>query len=197
MVSKEDLIAFEDEVARAFEAGKIRAPIHLSGGNEDQLIEVFQNVGDCDFIFSTWRSHYHALLHGVPRQQVMDAILAGKSMYLNFPKYGFYAGSIVAGMIPIALGKAAAIKRSGEKQRVWCFVGDMAARTGIFMEARQYADGHDLPIEFVVENNGLSTNTDTVAAWGDTEKDHYGNVTYYGYTRQHPHVGTGKRVSFV
>jgi outer membrane receptor protein involved in Fe transport len=36
MLTKQELIDFEKEVAEAFNAGKIRAPVHLSGGNEDQ-----------------------------------------------------------------------------------------------------------------------------------------------------------------
>lgn len=195
-MTKDELIAFEDEVARRFENGEIRAPIHLSGNNEDQLIEIFKSIAPTDWIFSNWRSHYHALLHGVHPDVLMKAILDGKSMYLNFPIRKFYAGSIVAGMIPIALGMAAAVKRQGWGDRVWCFVGDMAAMTGIFHEAQSYAWGHELPITFVVEDNGLSTNTDTKAAWGN-HGDWVVNRVGYEYTRNHPHVGTGKRVSFV
>ena len=42
--SKNDLIRFEDKVAETFNAGKIRAPIHLYSGNEDKLIEIFQKI---------------------------------------------------------------------------------------------------------------------------------------------------------
>ena len=45
-----------------YEKGKIRAPIHLSGNNENQLIKIFKKVKKQDWVFSTWRSHYHALL---------------------------------------------------------------------------------------------------------------------------------------
>ncbi|MEK7766161.1 MAG: insulinase family protein, partial [bacterium] len=58
-------LAFEQRVKDAFLEGRIRAPIHLSGGNEDQLIEVFSSVRPDDWVLSTWRSHYHALLHGI------------------------------------------------------------------------------------------------------------------------------------
>ena len=44
-LSKEDLIAFEDDIISHWEGGKITGPIHLSHGNEDQLIEVFKKVG--------------------------------------------------------------------------------------------------------------------------------------------------------
>ncbi len=37
---KEGLIDFERRIADAWEGGNIRGPIHLSGGNEEQIIEV-------------------------------------------------------------------------------------------------------------------------------------------------------------
>ena len=42
-LTKEDLIAFEDEVAARFNAAQIRAPIHLYSENEDQMIEIFKD----------------------------------------------------------------------------------------------------------------------------------------------------------
>lgn len=192
-MTKPELIAFEDEVAAAFEAGKIRGPIHLSGGNEDEVIEIFGRVSRGDWVFSTWRSHYHALLHGVPREAVMREILAGRSMNLMFPEHRFFSSAIVAGICPIALGVAAAIKRRKESSTVWCFVGDMAARTGAFYEMAQYAQGHALPLRVVIEDNGLSTNTPTSQAWGTGNLIH---IELYGYERTRAHTGTGRFVQF-
>jgi TPP-dependent pyruvate/acetoin dehydrogenase alpha subunit len=187
-----ELQAFEREVADAFEAKKITAPIHLSDGNEAQLIEIFQEVKPTDWVFSTWRSHYHALLKGVPRDVVMREILAGRSMALHFPEYRFLTSAIVGGILPIACGVAAACSPG---ERVWCFVGDMTASIGTFHDAEQYARGHALPIRFVVEDNGLSTNTPTKETWGHGN----GNVPItqrYTYTRTYPHVGSGVYVAF-
>lgn len=186
-MTKEELIAFEEEVAAAFSAGKINAPVHLSGGNEDQLIDIFREVSRDDWVFSTWRSHYHALLHGVPRESLMREIMAGRSMNLMFPEHRFFTSAIVGGICPIAVGVAAAIKRKGEKRRVWCFVGDMAALGGAYYEAHAYAMGHDLPIYFVVENNGLSTNTPTWEVWGE-EYRREAKQKWYTYRRAREHA---------
>jgi TPP-dependent pyruvate/acetoin dehydrogenase alpha subunit len=192
-----ELIAFEREVADAFEAGKIRAPVHLAGGNEEQLIEIFKEIKREDWVFSTWRSHYHALLHGVPRELVMSEILVGRSMMLHFPEYRFFTSAIVGGILPIACGVAAA----GAK--VWCFVGDMTASIGAFRDATVWAFGHALPITFVVEDNGLSTNTPTSETWGVgwdnhwiTTKNSPTQIRRYTYQRTYPHVGSGKYVAF-
>ena len=69
-ITKEDLINFEKKVKEVYEAGKIRAPVHLSGNNEDILIEIFKSVDKNDWVFSSWRNHYHALLHGIEEDEL-------------------------------------------------------------------------------------------------------------------------------
>lgn len=190
----EELKAFEAEVAEAFEAKKISAPIHLSDGNEEQLVAIFKEIKRTDWVFSTWRSHYHALLHGVPRERVMADILAGKSMMLHYPEHRFFTSAIVGGILPIACGVAAREKHFVFGNSVWCFVGDMTASIGTFHDAEKYAVGHDLPITFVVEDNGLATNTPTAETWG---RHTASKTRRYWYRRGiYPHVGSGVYVSF-
>ena len=43
-MTKDALIAFEADIAARFNAGTIRAPIHLYSGVEDQMIEVFRDI---------------------------------------------------------------------------------------------------------------------------------------------------------
>jgi TPP-dependent pyruvate/acetoin dehydrogenase alpha subunit len=193
-VEAEDLIAFEREVAEAFEAGKIRGPVHLSGGNEDDLIEIFKDIRRSDWIFSNWRNHYHALLHGVPKEKLMAHIVNGPSMNINFPEHRFFTSAIVGGILPIACGVAAGIKALGKPDRVWCFIGDMTANTGVFEETEKYAARNGLPLTIVVEDNGLSTNAPTREVWGDGP--HFVTYRWYCYDRTRPHTGTGKWVSF-
>jgi pyruvate dehydrogenase E1 component alpha subunit len=188
------LIAFEKRVAEEFEKGNIKGPIHLSGGNEDQLIEIFKDVSSDDWVFSTWRNHYHALLHGIQEERVFKEIVAGRSMNLTFPEHKFYASAIVGGILPIACGVAAALQRKRCHRKVWCFIGDMAETTGICHEVARYAGGHALPLHIVIEDNGVSTNTPTRLVWGASDKELY--YERYHYERVHPHVGTGKWVTF-
>ena len=65
-MNKEELILFEEEIAGLFNASKIAAPVHLYDGNEDQIINAFQNIRSNDWVFCSWRSHYQCLLKGVP-----------------------------------------------------------------------------------------------------------------------------------
>jgi pyruvate dehydrogenase E1 component alpha subunit len=199
-----ELKAFEREVADAFEAAKIRGPVHLSDGGEEDLIHLFETeIAETDWVFSAWRSHYHALLHGVPRKKVMAEILAGRSMMLHFPEHRFFTSAVVGGTASIACGVAAALKERscapgtcGHARKVWCFVGDMTATTGAFHEAEKYAEGHDLPITFVVEDNGLATETPTEETWGRSQWRGWKTRRFYVKRGCYPHVGTGKYVAF-
>lgn len=220
-LTKDDLIAFEQDIADEFLAKKIRAPIHLSGGNEEELIQVFgQHVGPEDWICCTWRSHYHCLLKGVPPAKVKAAIMAGKSIAMCFPEYRVISSAIVGGMAPIAVGLAMGIVRRDAEtlkkypginapsvsgygialmpvptRRVICFIGDMAFESGIVQECIKYSYNHCLPLLWVVEDNGLSTFTRTLDVWKGQSIPQQ-NVIRYFYTNKYPHCGVGKFVEF-
>ncbi len=87
------------------------------------------------------------------------------------------------------------IKRKGSRNKVWVFVGDMAAETGAFHECTKYSKRHNLPIIFIIEDNGFSTNTPTQDVWGRWN-DNQSNVVRYNYERIFPHVGVGKWITF-
>lgn len=191
-----DLIAFEDEMAALFNAGQIKAPLHLAGGNEEALIEIFRHIRPDDWVLCAWRSHYHCLLKGVPPALLRAKILEGRSIALCFAEQKILSSAIVGGILPIAVGLAWAIKRHGGKEKVHAFVGDMTMRSGIAHESRAYAAGHKLPLVVYEEDNGLSVCTDTKEAWG--KESWQGQWTHYRYryTLNKPHVGTGAWVSF-
>lgn len=190
-MTKKQLIDFELEIARLFEKGKIRYPIHLAGTNENQLIKIFKKIKKNDWIFGTWRSHYLWLLSERDPKELKRQILEHGSMHIYDDK--FFTSAIVGGIAPIALGVAFALKKKKSKSKVWCFLGDMGASTGIARESISYAQGHDLPITFIVEDNGLSVITDTKEVWGKGKKK---KVIRYKYKRKYPHAGSGKFVLF-
>lgn len=189
-----ELQAFEAEVAEAFGAATIKGPVHLSGGNEDQLLEIFERIDRQDWVFSTYRSHYHALLHGIDPEWLMDEILAGRSMNIMSSEHLFFSSAIVGGCLPIAVGVAAALKRRGSERKVWCFCGDMAASIGSFHEAAKYSQRNNLPLEFVIEDNGMSCDSPTAECWGTDIPQP--NMHYYKYERAYPHVGVGTWIKF-
>ena len=203
MYTAKELIEFENEMADCFNNAQIKAPVHLYNDNEEEIIKVFKkhNIGPDDWIMCSWRSHYQCLLKGVPKDVLKEAILQGRSISLCFKDYKVLCSGIVTGAIPIAVGTALDIKRKNGNGRVFCFMGDMTSETGVAHECIKYSRNHNLPIHFIVEDNGKSVCTDTRKTW-NTDNLTYENVedeyvTYYKYKLdKYPHAGAGTRVQF-
>jgi TPP-dependent pyruvate/acetoin dehydrogenase alpha subunit len=199
-LTKEFLINFESDVARAFNEGQIKAPVHLSSGGEEALIEIFSSVKEDDFVFTTWRSHYHALLKGVEPSVLMKEILDGRSIALNFPSKKLYSSAIAGSHIPVAVGLAYSIKLKKSDEKVWCFLGDMVSESGIAEVSFKFAERFKLPITFVIEDNNRSVCSDTRKVWNSValnyQETKYSNVIFYSYQSVYPHAGAGVRVQF-
>jgi pyruvate dehydrogenase E1 component alpha subunit len=199
-MDKQKLIAFENKIADLFNKAKIKAPIHLYSNNEDQMIKIFKKIKKNDWVFCSWRSHYQCLLKGVSEKILTKEIIAGKSISLCFPKHKIYSSAIVGGVLPIATGLAFSNKIQKIKSKVFCFVGEMTAETGIMHECLKFSKNNNLPIHFIVEDNSKSVCTDTRKAWSmkklsfEGKKDKF--ITYYKYSLKYPHAGAGRRVQF-
>jgi len=179
-ITKKDLIKFENRIAKMFKQKKIRVPIHLNGGNEDELIAIFKKIKRGDYVFSTHRNHYHYLLSGGDPDKLIDNILhsAMGSMHTIDPKLQFYSSAIVAGTAAIAAGVALALEMKGSKQKVWCFLGDGATDEGFYWEAKHYAQANELPINYIIEDNDRSVCSS--------------KIQRYCYKAKWPHAGVGE-----
>ena len=200
-ITKKFLVKFENSIADLFNKSKIKAPVHLSHGNERQLIEIFKkkNISSNDWIFCSWRSHYHCLLKGVAPNILKKAIVSGKSISLCFLNKKIYSSAIVGGILPIALGLALAMKESKNKSKVFCFVGDMTAESGMMQECYKFAKNFNLPIHFIIEDNNISVCSPTKKIWNIKKPTFSKNnkyISYYRYKNKYPHAGAGIRVQF-
>ena len=200
-MKKAELVSFEEEIADLFNKGKIRAPVHLYQGNENKIIKFFKRVKKNDWIFCSSRSHYQCLLKGVPKEEVKNEILSGRSISLCFPEYKIYSSALVGGSLPIAVGTALSLKLRKEKDTmVYCFMGEMTSETGIAHECIKYSISHNLPIHFIIEDNEKSVCTDTRRTWKLKKLSYEGKndkfITFYSYKSKWPHAGAGKRIQF-
>jgi len=206
-ITKKILIDFETEIFDNYSEGKIRAPVHLTGSvdghQEDMLIKIFKKVKKEDWVFSTHRSHYHAILKSKNPEWVKSEIFAKRSSHINSEYYKIFTSAIVGGCLSIALGTALSIKRRKGKEHVWCFIGDMASKMGIAHECARYCRFRKLPITFIIENNGLGVYTNTRKVWGLKQRKpdnglykHSDFMYEYCYERKYPHYGVGKWVTF-
>lgn len=198
--TKETLINFELKVCESFKNKEILAPVHLYYGNEHEMLQIFEIINENDWVFCSWRSHYQCLLKGVSEELLLSEIKQGKSISLNFPEYKIFSSAIVGGNIPVATGVALANKLQKKNDHVYCFVGDMTSETGCFSENYKFSLNYDLPITWIIEDNGKSVCTDTLNTWNESEltyeKGSFEKIIYYKYESIYPHAGTGERIQF-
>jgi pyruvate dehydrogenase E1 component alpha subunit len=189
-MTADTLIQFENTVKEQWENGELPYLLHLSGGNEEQLLEIFKEYQSGDWVFSSHRNHYHYLLAGGSPERLMNLIRAGRSMFVFDHTINFLTSSVLAGTCCIAAGVASALKAQGSKNKVWCFLGDGAEDQGHFYEAVCYVTGAQLPCTFIVEDNDRSVDTGRVA------RDRFQIewpfcVKRYHYVPTYPHAGSG------
>jgi pyruvate dehydrogenase E1 component alpha subunit len=124
---------------------------------------------EADVLVTGYRCHGFALARGVSPEAVMAELFGradgcahgrGGSMHLLDVDKGFYGGwGIVAGQLPIATGLALALVRRGKSQAVVCELGDGAVNMGAWHESLNLAALWNLPVVFLVVNNGYGMGT--------------------------------------
>jgi pyruvate dehydrogenase E1 component alpha subunit len=193
--NKNDLIEFEQKIASHWEDGRLPFLVHLSGGNESFLIDFFRdNIIEGDWILSTHRNHYHALLSGISKEKLEKLILDGDSMFVFDEKRKFLTSSVLAGTTCIAAGIAWALKEEGSKNKVWCFLGDGAEEEGHFYEAVMMVQGYNLPCTFIIEDNNRSVDTAINDRLPNSFRMEWPKcVIRYKYTPSFPHAGNGTK----
>lgn len=200
MTTKTELIDFEKRIIDLWENGDLPYLLHLSGGNEDQLIDIFKDIKQDDYVFSTHRNHYHYLMHGGSSDRLETLILSGKSMFVYDRSRNFLTSSIVSGTPAMAAGVALSLKLNADPRKVWCFIGDAAEEEGHFYEAVMFVQGHNLPCQFIIEDNNRSVETPKAERRGPFSYDFKwpACVTRYSYVSTWPHAGNGtsKKIVF-
>ncbi len=196
MMTAQSLIEFESGIRELWEAGQLPSLVHLCGGNETQLLEIFSEIKEGDWIFSTHRTHYHALLAGIEPELLIKRIKEGDSMFVYSRKRRFLCSAVLAGCCGIAAGVAWAIKNDvldSTPYHVWCFIGDGGEEEGHFYEAAMFVEANDLPCTFIIEDNARSVDTPREVRRGAAKGlEHlFKCVRRYHYTPTYPHAGSG------
>jgi TPP-dependent pyruvate/acetoin dehydrogenase alpha subunit len=132
-----------------------------------------------DVAVSTHRDHAHYLAKGGSVAAMIDELYGletgcsrgyGGSMHLFSREANFMgASAVLPGSTPVAVGLALGCKLDGHGAVAVGFSGDGAADEGAFFEALNLAAVLRLPVLFVCENNGLSTNTPLTARQAQTD----------------------------
>lgn len=164
---------FEDVIHRNNALGKVPGFIHLSAGQEASAVGVCHHLGNDDYISSTHRGHGHAIAKGCDVRKMMHEIYAKKtgicggkagSMHIAEFKLGMLgANGIVGAGVPLANGAALTARVKGTDGVGLSFFGDGAFNEGATLETMNLAKVWNLPMIFVLENNGYGEATP--ASW--------------------------------
>lgn len=160
---------FEERALRAYQGKKIGGFLHLYIGQEAVAVGCCSLMGKNDHIITAYRDHGHAIAVGMGLNEQMAELYGkatgcskgkGGSMHFFAPDRNFWGGhGIVGGQIPLGTGLAYALKYKGLKGAAMAFMGDGAVNQGAVHEAYNLASLWQLPIVFVIENNGYSMGT--------------------------------------
>ena len=160
---------FEDRVNAEMATGDIPGAVHLYAGQEASAVGVCMHLDDRDHIASTHRGHGHCIAKGCSIDAMMAEIFGratgtcrgkGGSMHIADLDRGMLgANGIVGGSPPIACGAALTAKVRGSGAVAVAFTGDGGVNQGTTAESLNLARIWDLPVIFVVEDNGFAEAT--------------------------------------
>jgi pyruvate dehydrogenase E1 component alpha subunit len=160
---------FEERSLRAYQQGHIGGFLHLYIGQEAVAVGAVSVMSSDDHVITAYRDHGHALAVGMDMDECMAELFGkktgcskgkGGSMHFFAPDKNFWGGhGIVGGQTPLGLGIAYALKYNEKKGACLCFMGDGATNQGPFYESLNLASLWNLPVVFVIENNGYSMGT--------------------------------------
>ncbi len=160
---------FEERVRKEFAAGNIGGFIHLYSGEEAVAVGTCANLRKDDYITSTHRGHGHVIAKGGKTDKMMAELYGkktgynkgkGGSMHIADVELGILgANGIVGAGITIANGAALSAVMRGTDQVCACFFSDGACNTTRFHEGINLASIWNLPVIFVIENNGYAEST--------------------------------------
>lgn len=156
----------EQTLVRLFAQNRMPGFIHSYIGEEATAVGVCSVLRTDDYLTSTHRGHGHILAKGGDLNRFFAELYGkaagycrgkGGSMHVADLDLGILgANGVVGGGIPIAAGAAFAARMQGLDRVAVSFMGDGATDIGSFHEALNLASLWDVPVVFVVENNGYA-----------------------------------------
>ncbi|MFM8607567.1 MAG: thiamine pyrophosphate-dependent dehydrogenase E1 component subunit alpha [Hyphomicrobiales bacterium] len=160
---------FEERLHIEFAKGDIPGFVHLYAGEEASGTGIMMHLEDKDRIASTHRGHGHCIAKGVEVEGMMAEIYGkatgscrgkGGSMHIaDLSKGMMGANGILGAGAPLICGAGLAAKFRGDGGVGITFFGDGASNQGTVLESMNLAAIWNLPVIFVVENNGYAEST--------------------------------------
>ena len=161
---------FEEKAGQLYGLGLIGGFCHLYIGQEAVAVGLQSALdGGKDSVITGYRDHGHMLAYGIDPKVIMAELTGrgagisrgkGGSMHMFSTDHKFYGGhGIVGAQVPLGAGLAFAHQYREDGGLCMAYFGDGAANQGQVYEAFNMASLWNLPIVFVVENNGYAMGT--------------------------------------
>ena len=160
---------FEQGALKHYNQGNIGGFLHLYTGQEAVAVGTLSLLGANDHYITAYRDHGHGLISGLSMNVCMAELFGkktgcskgkGGSMHFFNPEGNYWGGhGIVAGQTPLGLGLGFGIKYKGLEGCALCFLGEGAVNQGSFHESLNLASLFEIPVIYVIENNGYSMGT--------------------------------------
>ncbi|MCU1456896.1 MAG: Pyruvate/2-oxoglutarate dehydrogenase complex dehydrogenase component [Actinomycetia bacterium] len=170
---------FEETAGELHRKGEIPGPIHLSIGQEAEIVGTCLAVRNDDFMSGNHRSHGHPIGKGAAVPPLMAELMGkaagvckgkGGSMHLaDFAVGSLGESGIVGSSVPVAVGAGLSAQLRGTDQVSIAFFGDGAVNIGAFHEGLNLASVWKLPVVFVCENNGYAVTTPSSSSSGGAD----------------------------
>jgi pyruvate dehydrogenase E1 component alpha subunit len=166
---------WEEGIKEAFLAGtdKLYGAFHIYIGQEAVAVGAMGPLNDDDYIASTHRGHGHLVAKGGDLNKMSAEMFFrqegynrgfGGSMHLTDVSKGILGmNGILGPQYLIAAGAAYGAKVRGTQQVAVAFGGDGSTAQGWYYTGIRNAKMYDLPVIFVVENNGYQISIPTEA----------------------------------
>ncbi len=161
---------FEEKAGQLYGLGLIGGFCHLYIGQEAVAVGLQSALDSTkDSVITGYRDHGHMLAYGIDPKVIMAELTGrgagisggkGGSMHMFSVDHKFYGGhGIVGAQVSLGAGLAFAHKYREDGGVCMAYFGDGAANQGQVYEAFNMAALWQLPIVFVVENNGYAMGT--------------------------------------
>ncbi len=185
----------EEKLLELFSLGKLNGTVHTCVGQELSAVAVLNNLLPDDYIVSNHRGHGHYIARTGDVEGLIAEILGKKSGSVggvggsqHLANHKYLSNGIQGGMSPVIAGISLANKLKKNNNISIAFTGDGTLGEGVLYESFNIAAVWDLPVLFVLENNGYAQSTSMLQTFtGSVQKRAEGfGVNYFHATTENP-----------
>ena len=159
---------FEEALLQLFSENRLFGTTHTCIGQEAIAVAAMEHITETDIVFSNHRCHGHFIAYSHRPEMLLREIMGkvggmcggrGGSQHIHYQN--FYSNGIQGGIVPNAVGMAWAEKIKKTDNIAVVFLGDGTLGQGIVYESLNIASLKQIPVLFVVEENGYAMSTST------------------------------------